>query len=69
VARFDHVQVSCDDDQVAELGQEARQRRGHCVLEGALVLVAVLLRAAGGHIQLQQPDGMAAGRHGCGQVR
>jgi hypothetical protein len=68
VARLDDIQVPGDDDRAAEPGQEAGQRRSHGVLEGALVLVAPLLRATGGHIQPEQSDGMAAHGHRCGRA-
>jgi hypothetical protein len=68
VARLDDIEVSGDDDRAAEPGQEARQRRSHGVLEGALVLVAALLRAAGGHIEPEQSYRVAAHGHCCGRA-
>ena len=62
MAWLDDIQVAGDDGRPAELGEEAGQRRGHGVLEGAFVLVAPLLGAAGGHVQAEQSDVVAAER-------
>ena len=58
VVRLDEVRGAGDDDGSAGGLGEGGQRRGHCLLEGALGLVASVAWAAGGHVRAGQCEGV-----------